>query len=104
MKLAAFAILLFLFSCNGTDKKNTNDVNTETTSDGTNSGGDVEAQKKALNEQSRSCIALMNSLEEEMNAAYAAGNADAAAALKARIDSAAKENVKIGQKLMALEK
>ncbi len=100
IKFAAFAFLLFLFSCNGTDKNNTNNVNTETTT-GT---GDVASQKEELNKQSRACIALMNSLEEDMNAANAAGNAYAAAALKTRIDSAATENAKIGQKLMALEK
>ncbi|MBK8495253.1 MAG: hypothetical protein IPL50_09610 [Chitinophagaceae bacterium] len=46
----------------------------------------------------------MNKLEEEMNTVYAAGDAVTAKSIKARIDSAAMENVKIGQKLMALEK
>lgn len=104
IKLAAFAFLFFLFSCNGTDKKTTDSVNTETNSTNNNGGGDVASQKEELNKQSRACIALMNSLEEDMNAANAAGNADAASALKTRIDSAATENAKIGQQLMALEK
>ncbi len=100
IKIAAFALALFLFSCNGTDKNNTNNLNIETTT----GSGDVASQKEELNKQSRACIALMNSLEEDMNAANAAGNADEAAAIKARIDSAATENAKIGQQLMALEK
>lgn len=104
-KLAAFALILFLFSCNDTEKSTTDDdVKTETTTKETDASGDVEAQKEALNKQSRACIALMNSLEVDMNAAYAAGNAEAARVFKARIDSAARENVMIGQKLMALEK
>lgn len=103
-KLLAFALLLFLFSCNDTESTTDDDVKTETTTKETDASGDVEAQKKALNDQSRACIALMNSLEVDMNAAYAAGNAEAARTLKARIDSAARENVLIGQKLMALEK
>ena len=104
LKIAAFAILVFLFSCNGTDSKTTDSVNTESNSTNTNGSGDVASQKEELNKQSRACIALMNSLEDDMNAANAAGNADAASAIKARIDSAATENAKIGQELMALEK
>ncbi|MBL0056866.1 MAG: hypothetical protein IPP31_11945 [Chitinophagaceae bacterium] len=69
-----------------------------------NPSGDIESQKKALNDQSKACIALMNKLEEEQNAAYASGDSDKALLLKARIDSAAMENVRIGQKLMALDK
>ena len=105
MKLVAFAFLFFLFSCNTNDKKSSDAVKTETTTttDENTNGGDVEAQKKALNEQSRACIALMNSLEVDKNKALAAGNTDAANAIQSRIDSAATENVKIGQKLMALE-
>ena len=101
-KLAAIIFAFFLFSCHGTDKSS-NTINTESTTT-TNSRDDLEEQKKALNDRSRACIALMNSLEEDMNAASAAGNAEGAAALQLRIDSAATENVKIGQKLMALEK
>jgi hypothetical protein len=106
MKLVALASLFFLFSCNTNDKKSSDAVKTETTTttnDNTNSG-DVDAQKKALNEQSKACIALMNSLEVDKNNAIAAGNAEAAKAFQASIDSAATENAKIGQKLMALEK
>jgi len=104
LKLTVLALVLFLFSCNDTDKTKTEDVTTEQTTNDTNTSGDVEAQKEALNKQSRECIALMNSLEVDMNAAYAAGNAQLAGTLKASIDSAARENVMIGQKLMALDK
>jgi hypothetical protein len=106
MKLVALAFLFFLFSCNTDDKNSSDAVKTETTTttDDNTNGGDVDAQKKALNEQSRACIALMNSLEVKMNAAVAEGNAEAAKAFQASIDSAATENAKIGQKLMALEK
>ncbi len=46
----------------------------------------------------------MNSLEEEKNAAQASGDAARANALQVSIDSDARENVMIGQKLMALDK
>lgn len=106
MKLVAFAFLIILFSCNTNDKKSSDAVNTQTTTttDNNTSGGDVEAQKKALNVQSRACIALMNSLEVDKNSAIAAGNPEAAKAFQASIDSAATENARIGQKLIALEK
>jgi hypothetical protein len=105
IKLLSVSLLLFLFSCNGTGTTKTDDVKTDTTKTETNSsGGEVQAQKDSLNKQSRACIALMNSLEDEKNAAITAGNTEAATALSARIDSAARENVLIGQKLMALEK
>jgi len=101
IKLVTIALFLVLFSCNDTEKSNTDDAKTEQTNDGSAS---VEEQKEALNKQSKECIALMNALEPDMNAANAAGNTDAAKAIQARIDSAARENVMIGQKLMALEK
>ena len=104
IKLAVFALALFLFSCDDTEKTTTDDVKTENTTNDTNASGDIEAQKKALNDQSKACIAIMNSAEEQMNAAYAAGNAEAARAFKATMDSAAMENSKIGQKLMELDK
>ncbi len=104
LKLLVLALLLFFFSCNDIDKIKTDDVKTEQTTNDTNASEDLEAQKEALNKQSRACIALMNSLEVDMNAANAAGNAQLASTLKARIDSAATENVNIGQKLMALDK
>lgn len=104
LKLTVLALALFLFSCNDTDKTKTDEVKTEQTTNDNNNSGDIETQKEALNKQSRACIALMNSLEVEMNAAYAAGNAQLASTLKASIDSAARENVMIGQKLMALDK
>ena len=105
MKIIALAFLFILFSCNTNDKKSSDAVNTETTTtnDNTNSG-DAAAQKKTLNDQSKACIALMNSLEVDKNAAVAAGNSELATALQTSIDSAATENAKIGQKLMALEK
>ena len=105
-KLTAILFLFILLSCNANKESDTNAVTTETTTgtDDEKSATDTETQKKALNEQSRACIALMNALEPEMNAAYAAGDAATAKAIKTRIDSAATENAKIGQLLMALEK
>ena len=106
IKLIALAFVIFLFSCNTTDNKSSDAVNTQTTTttNDNTKGGDIEAQKKALNDQSKACIALMNSLEVDKNNAIAAGNAEAAKAFQTSIDSAATENAKIGQKLMALEK
>lgn len=106
IKLTAILFLSFLLSCNAKQESDTKEVTTETTTgtDDENSVTDTEAQKKALNKQSLACIALMNALEPDMNAAYAAGDAATAKAIKARIDSAARENVMIGQKLMALDK
>ena len=106
-KLITIALALFLFSCNDGKENDSKPAGAPTTisaDDDEKPSGDVEAQKKALNEQSRACIALMNALEPEQNAAYAAGNADLARSIKERIDSAARENVMIGQKLMALDK
>jgi len=97
MKMIVLALSLGLFACNDGDKK-TEKANTEDVAT------DKEAQKKGLNERSRACIALMNSLEVEMKAARAAGDSEAAAALEQRIDSAARENVKIGQQLMELDR
>ena len=106
IKPTAILLLSILLSCNANKESDTNAVTTETTTgtDDEKSATDTETQKKALNEQSRACIALMNALEPEMNAAYAAGDAATAKAIKTRIDSAATENAKIGQLLMALEK
>ena len=106
IKLMAIVFLFILFSCNGNQENHSTDSKTETVTgtDDDMPALDIEAEKKLLNEQSRACIALMNKLEEEMNTAYAAGDAVAAKSIKASIDSAAMENVKIGQKLMALEK
>ena len=95
----ALAIMLGIISCNTHDKKATDNG-----SNGNNATSESAAdQKKVLNEQSRACIALMNSLEEELNAANASQDTQSAAAIQLRIDSAAEENVKIGQKIMALE-
>ncbi len=107
MKLATIAFLFLLLSCNANDNTDTKTVETQTTTttdDDDKPGGDIESEIKLLNEQSLACIALMNKLETEQNAAYAAGDAEIARMIKTRIDSAARENVKIGQKLMALEK
>lgn len=70
-----------------------------------NSGGssDKEKQAKELNEQSLKCIGLMNTLQSQKDAALASGDATGAEALGRRIDSAATENAKIGQKLMELQ-
>lgn len=107
IKLTAILFLSILLSCNSNNETETKASSTETTTatdDDANSATDTEAQKKALNDQSRACIALMNALEPDMNAAYAAGDAATAKAIKTRIDSAATENAKIGQLLMVLEK
>lgn len=98
MKIISFAILLTFFSCNANDSKTTN-ASVENSS----STGGSDDQKKQLTEQSRACIALMNSLENDLNAATASHDAQAAAAIQLRIDSTAKENVRIGQKLLALD-
>ena len=103
IKTTAIAFMFVLFSCNVNNENEAKPASTETTDDGTPTT-DIEAQKKALNDQSKACIALMNRLEVEQNAAYAAGDAAAASNLKKRIDSAATENAKIGQQLMALDK
>jgi hypothetical protein len=106
IKLTVTVFLFILLSCNGNTESDSKTVNTETTNttDDDQTVVDIDAEKKALNEQSLACIALMNKLEVDQNAAYAAGDAATAAAIKARIDSAALENARIGQKLMALDK
>ncbi len=98
IKLIALAFLIFTFSCNIKDKKNNYDTNNET-----NQSGNVNAQKKQLNEQSLACISLMNSLEQDLNAANASHNAKKSSAIQKSIDSLAEENIRIGQKLMTLE-
>lgn len=107
IKLTTLSLVFFLFSCNDAkenDSKPTDAPTTVSADDDDKPADDIAARKKALNEQSRACIALMNALEPEQNAAYAAGNAELARSIKARIDSAARENVRIGQQLMALDK
>ena len=98
IKLITCALLFVTFSCNTNDKKTTDSSNNET-----NKSENVDAQKKQLNEESRACISLMNSLEQDLNAANASHDIKTSSAIQFRIDSAAEENVKIGQKLMALE-
>lgn len=102
-KTCAFALLIFLLSCNSADKKDSSSTETQNTTTG-NSSTDVEAKKAELNRQSKACIAIMNSLDEELRAAQASGDGNKASAIQARIDSAAMENAKIGQQLMALDK
>lgn len=105
LKLTAITFLFFLLSCNTNKETNSKTPDTETSAstDDKKPATDVAAQKKALNEQSHACIALMNTLEVDQKAAYAAGNAEVANAIGARIDSAALENAKIGQQLIALD-
>ena len=69
-----------------------------------NKANDSETQKKILNDQSLQCIAVMNSAEVSKDAAMQSGDAATAEKFQATIDSAAKENALIGQKLMELEK
>lgn len=108
IKLSTIAFLFLLLSCNDTKEKDS--IKTETSTsvssddDDAQPAGDIEAQKAALNEQSKACIALMNKLEVDQNAAFAAGDAATAQTIKAQIDSAARENIKIGQQLMELDK
>lgn len=106
IKLPAIAFLFFLFSCNSNKESDPKPAGTETsvsTDDNAKPATDIAAQKKVLNEQSLACIALMNALEVDQKAAYAAGDAETAKAIGVRIDSAAMENAKIGQQLMALD-
>lgn len=109
IKLITAAALFTLLSCNAgekeTESSKTESTQTVTTDDDAPAAGtDKEAQKAALNEQSKACIRLMNQYEEQQKAAYAAGDAEKAKAFGISIDSAAKANVMIGQQLMALDK
>ncbi len=99
IKLIAPAFLIVIFSCNTSDKKTSVGSSNESTQ-----SGNIEEQKKQLNEQSQACIALMNLLDQNLHAAYVAHDSKTAEAIQLRIDSAAMENAKIGQKLMALDK
>ena len=100
-KLIAFAFVFFLMSCNSNKDSSPKAEGTETAA---KSPADIAAEKKALNEQSLACIALMNSLEVKQQAAAASGDTASASSYRASIDSAAMENAKIGQKLMDLDK
>lgn len=68
-----------------------------------NSKSDKQASIAALNAQSLKCISIMNQAGEQQSAATAAGDKATALALQTTIDSAATENAKIGQQLMALQ-
>ena len=106
IKLTTIAFLFLLLSCTDNKEKDSNQTETSTSvssDDDEKPAGDIEAQKALLNQQSKACIALMNKLEVDQNAAYAAGDVSTAQFIKARIDSAARENAKIGQQLMALD-
>jgi len=101
---AALAIILF-FSCNngGTSDKGVISDDKAVSSDDKGVTSGKEQQVKELNEQSLKCIRLMNSLEEQKDAAIASGDAATTTSLSQRIDSAATENAKIGQKLLELQ-
>ena len=62
-----------------------------------------EAERKALDEESKKCVRAMSGFEEKQNEAYRAGDAALAARYKNSFDSAAKANIMIGQKMMALD-
>ncbi len=84
LKHTPIAFALLLFSCTAGS-----------------SGKDEE--RKALNDESKKCIRAMNAFEVQMNSASQAGDAVAAGMYQKSMDSAARENVMIGQKLMALD-
>ena len=90
MKKFAFilALPLLICSCNHakTDTKNN------------------DSTKSSLNDQSLQCVAIMNKASDEKDAAIQAGDGQKAAACQVTMDSAARENALIGQKMMELEK
>lgn len=98
IKLIAFVFLITIFSCNTNNNKANQSSNKEI-----NPSESVDVQKKKLNDQSLACISLMNSLELDLNSAQASHDLKTTLAIQKRIDSAAEENSKIGQKLMVLE-
>lgn len=59
-------------------------------------------QLNLLNNQSKQCIVIMNKAEVLKNAAIAKNNEFEMRAHQKTIDSAARENVKIGQQIMAI--
>lgn len=85
IKTTLFALSVVLISCKSQTNNN-------------------EAALKELNEKSLKCIATMNQAESLMNAAIANGNTADAAIYQKTIDSAARENAKIGQEMMQLDK
>ncbi len=84
IKTTLFAVTLLLVSCNS--KTNNN-----------------EYAKKALNEQSLKCIAIMNKSEALQKEAMAYGSAAEINMYQKKFDSAALENAKIGKQLMQLD-
>lgn len=98
IKLIAFVFLITIFSCNTNNNKENQSSNKEISP-----SESVSVQKKQLNDQSRACITLMNTLEDQLNSAMTLHNKKAAVSIQLRIDSVAEQNAQIGQKLMALE-
>ena len=87
-------------ACNNDDKATTS-TPTEKTTEGE---GSHAAEVAELNAQSKQCIRTINSAEQAINVAIASGDKELAAEYQKTMDSAARANVMIGQKLMALEK
>ncbi len=83
IKTTAFGLFILMISCN--EKKDNN-----------------QEALKSLNEQSLKCIAIMNKAEAFKNQAISTNNTEEIAAYQKTIDSAARENAKIGQQIMAL--
>jgi hypothetical protein len=68
-----------------------------------NTGNNNEDEIKKLNEQSKQCISIMNKSDAQKTIAMNAGDNATVAAMQKTMDSAALENAKIGQQLMALQ-
>ncbi len=64
---------------------------------------DNTAAIKELNGQSLECIRIINKADAQKNAAMASGDADLIKASQQTMDSAAKENAKIGQQILELQ-
>ena len=71
LKLTPIAFALLLFSC-------------------TAGSSGKEAERKALNDESKKCIRAMNAFEEQKNNALQAGDAAAAGMFQNSMDSAAR--------------
>jgi len=84
IKTTLFAVTILLVSCNA--KTNNN-----------------EDALKALNEQSLKCVAILNKADALQRVAMTNGNNAEYYAYQKTIDSAAVENVKIGQQMMQLQ-
>ena len=93
------AAIVLLTACNNEQKPSSSTEPATNTPAATDNTAEIEQ----LNKQSKECIRLMNTMEEAKAAAIAQGDAETAAACRKTIDSAARENVKIGQRLMELK-